>query len=110
MFFLIAGVQPRTRTLDDTPRRCPNCGRNTAKLKRIDHYFSLFFIPLFPVKRGDEILLCENCGHSSSPEGETFFVRPGVAEDGERPAGICPECGRAVEARFSYCPYCGSRL
>ena len=114
MFFLIAGVQPRTRTVDDTPHRCPNCGRNTAKLKRIDHYFSLFFIPLFPVKRGDEMLLCENCGYSSSPVGETSYAVPdreaGGTGDKERTAGLCPECGRAVEPRFAYCPYCGFRL
>jgi predicted RNA-binding Zn-ribbon protein involved in translation (DUF1610 family) len=143
MFFLVAGVQPRTRTVDDTPHRCPNCGRNSAKLKRIDHYFSLFFIPLFPVKRGDEILLCKNCGHASSPEGKTYFVGPGaLGESGragyttgdsvkaapeadektgrnagqevngaeEVEAAVCPECGHAVEKRFSYCPYCGSRL
>ncbi|MFP4563660.1 MAG: zinc ribbon domain-containing protein [Spirochaetia bacterium] len=112
MFFLIAGVQPRTRTIDDTSHRCPTCGRNTAKLKRVDHYFSLFFIPLFPVKKGEEVLLCENCGYSSSPEGDNYFAAP--ERFGERAAreerGICPECGRAVEPGFSYCPYCGARL
>ncbi len=53
MFFFIGGVQPKTITLDDSRRLCPACGLAQARLKRTDQYLSLFFIPLFPVKRGE---------------------------------------------------------
>jgi hypothetical protein len=40
MFFVIAGVQPKTRTLDNVPRRCPRCGLHQAHAHKVDHYFS----------------------------------------------------------------------
>jgi len=54
MYFVIGGVQPRTVLLSRQPRTCPACGYPKLFLKRIDHYLSLFFIPLIPVKRGAE--------------------------------------------------------
>ncbi len=103
-FFFIAGVQPRERTVDKTPRRCPRCGHNSAVLKRTDRFFSLFFIPLFPVGEGREYLVCGNCGYS---ERESFlpedlpFADRGTA---------CPSCGREEERGYNFCPHCGRRL
>ncbi len=68
MFFFIGGIQPRTITVEDAKRLCPVCGLAQARLKRIDHYLSLFFIPLFPVRRGNVVLMCERCGAVSSPD------------------------------------------
>ena len=59
--FLIAGVQPKTRRVDEHPQRCPACGLARAYTTRVDHYLSLFFIPLFRVKRGEPFLLCNGC-------------------------------------------------
>ena len=70
MFFLIGGVQPKTVTLDETPGICSACGLAQARLKRVDHYLSLFFIPLFRVKKGDPVLICDRCGAISSPKGD----------------------------------------
>jgi len=64
MFFFIGGIGPRTVTLDKQARICPECGRLALYHKRIDHYLSLFFIPVFPVKRGEPFLSCEGCGAS----------------------------------------------
>ena len=104
MFFLIGGVQPRTRELDSHPGTCANCGRAGLRLKRTDHYLSLFFIPLFPVKKGTPFLECGGC-------------RAVYAEDGSPPGrGVyvslenCPRCGRSVQPDFSICPYCGQAL
>ncbi|MBR9981485.1 MAG: hypothetical protein KFF50_10710 [Desulfatitalea sp.] len=36
MSFVIAGVQPKTRTLDNAPRRCPRCGLHQAYTQRVD--------------------------------------------------------------------------
>ena len=68
MFFFIGGIQPKTITLDDTPAICSACGLAQARLRRVDHYLSLFFIPLFPVKRGRPLLICDRCGAFSSAE------------------------------------------
>jgi RNA polymerase subunit RPABC4/transcription elongation factor Spt4 len=65
---------------------------------------SLFFIPLFPVKRGTPFLLCENC--------KTVIDEHGPRTDFERPPAknICPSCGGAVAGDFAFCPYCGKKL
>jgi DNA-directed RNA polymerase subunit RPC12/RpoP len=104
MFFLIGGVQPKTVSLDDTRRVCPACGLAQARLKRVDHYLSLFFIPLFPVKRGDPILICDRCGETASAKDGS---RTGIADGrGDR----CPMCGYPTARDFRYCPSCGSRI
>jgi RNA polymerase subunit RPABC4/transcription elongation factor Spt4 len=105
MFFFIGGVQPKTVTLEETPRLCPACGLAQARLRRIDHYLSLFFIPLFPVKRGDPVVVCDRCGTVSTP-GEPMWrtAAPGP------PAGQCSRCGFVLERDFKYCPNCGVRI
>jgi RNA polymerase subunit RPABC4/transcription elongation factor Spt4 len=104
MFFLIGGVQPKTVTLDETPRICPACGLSQARLKRIDHYISLFFIPLFPIKRGVPVLICNSCGAVSSPE-QSFRASAGGAV-----STACSQCGHPISADFRYCPGCGAPL
>lgn len=89
--FFIAGIQPKTVTIDDGPRICPACGLARARLKRVDHYLSLFFIPLFPVRKGTPFVHCEGCGGGPGGEGH-----------------LCARCGRALEGRFRFCPHCGA--
>jgi ssDNA-binding Zn-finger/Zn-ribbon topoisomerase 1 len=105
MFFFIGGIQPKTVIIEETPRLCPSCGLAEARLKRIDHYLSLFFIPLFPVKRGQPMLICDRCGSVADP-------RQAVARQTGAPASAvqCPNCGRPTEPSFNYCPRCGSRV
>jgi hypothetical protein len=86
VMFLIAGVQPKTRRVDDNPQRCPSCGLAQAYTTRVDHYLSLFFIPLIRVKKGAPFLLCDRCGrplddfqapaHAQPPSGAPPFVWP----------------------------------
>jgi uncharacterized C2H2 Zn-finger protein len=57
----IAGIFPKTKTLDQNPHRCPVCGLHPAYYKRMDHYFSLFFIPILRVKKGEPFIMCDRC-------------------------------------------------
>ncbi len=104
MFFLIGGIQPKTVSVDKQPRSCPACGHVGVYQKRVDHYVSLFFIPLFPVKRGTPFLMCEKCN--------TILDEHGARMDFEHMGGKsrCPSCGRPVDPGFSFCPYCGRGL
>lgn len=101
MFFFIGGVQPRTVTLDEQKRMCDSCGLHQARLVRVDHYLSLFFIPLFPVKKGQPVVLCDRCGQVAGETGGALY--------GSSPAGnaFCPACGGPVEKTFRFCPSCG---
>jgi RNA polymerase subunit RPABC4/transcription elongation factor Spt4 len=101
MFFFIGGIQPREVELDRSPRACPACGRFELSRKRVDHYLSLFFIPLLPVQKGVPFLSCRKCG--------AVFDERGDAIGGDRRAGAgrCAHCGRPLEPDFRYCPVCG---
>lgn len=99
--FIIAGISPRITVLDEIPRLCPSCGLARAYLKRADSYFSLFFIPLFRVKKGEPFVICDRC-ESVVPEGGAPFRTwkdPGTTR--------CNNCGKTIEKGFAYCPYCG---
>lgn len=104
MFFFIGGIQPKTVTIEKQARSCPVCGHVGVSLKRVDHYVSLFFIPLFPVKRGAPFLICDTC-HTVLDEHD-YATPPGGPVKEKR----CPSCGREVEPDFVFCPYCGREL
>jgi hypothetical protein len=103
-FFFIGGIQPKKVEVDKNPRLCPTCGLPQARLKRIDHYISLFFIPLIPVKRGPTFLECQRCGVLADETMPPDFGRRGGA------LPRCPACGVEVDRTFSYCPYCGRKI
>jgi len=105
MCFVIAGVQPKTRTLDETPRRCPRCGLHQARTQQVDHYLSLFFIPLIRIKQGEPFLYCQRCHQpvNSSDMG----TGPPPSDGPQKP--MCRQCGRTLASDFRYCPHCGQR-
>ncbi|MFO7713722.1 zinc ribbon domain-containing protein [Desulfosarcina sp.] len=102
--FLIAGVQPKTRRVDDNPQRCPVCGLAQAYRTRVDHYLSLFFIPLIRVKQGAPFLWCDGCQRpvdgSRAPAREVPLS--GLST-------VCVACKREFDSAFKYCPHCGQR-
>jgi len=104
MFFFIGGIQPKTVRVDRQVRSCPACGHLEVYLKRVDHYLSMFFIPLFPVKKGNPFLICENCNTILDKHGYRMDVEQAVS--GKR----CPYCGRELNPDFTFCPYCGKAL
>ncbi len=104
MFFFIAGIQPKTVELDAQSRMCPKCGLYQAQLKRVDHYLSLFFIPLFPVKKGNPFLECRRCAGVFTEAGQPWF------ENSQKAPYLCPACGQPMDTSFRYCPSCGKPL
>jgi predicted RNA-binding Zn-ribbon protein involved in translation (DUF1610 family) len=100
-FFFIGGIQPKTVVVDSNPRICPECGLSGAVLKRTDHYLSIFFIPLFRVKKGETYLECPRCG--------PIIERGGYRKE-EAVVPVCPHCKKEVSPEYRYCPFCGRRL
>jgi len=99
--FLIAGISPKIRIVDHTPRICPSCGLPQARLKRVDSYFNLFFIPVLRVKKGEPFISCDRC-NNVAPE---FYQHYRQLED--RANLRCSNCDTALENNFQYCPFCG---
>ncbi|MGD8880565.1 MAG: zinc ribbon domain-containing protein [Desulfobacterales bacterium] len=100
----IAGVSPKIKVLDQNPRRCPVCGLHQAYYKRMDHYLSLFFIPIFRVKKGEPFIICDRCEQTAHAPGPD--VTPQQPED----ARTCRYCGKTLDQNFKYCPHCGKRV
>ncbi len=102
--FFIAGVQPKTRRVDDNPQRCPVCGLSRAFTTRVDHYLSLFFIPLIRVKQGEPFLLCEDCQQPVDASRAPVKAVPLAGA-----STVCVACKKEFDTSFTYCPYCGQR-
>ncbi|MGB5157019.1 zinc ribbon domain-containing protein [Desulfobacterium sp. N47] len=99
--FFIAGISPKTIVADEHKKLCPVCGLARAYYRRIDHYFTLFFIPLFRVKKGEEFLMCEKCEQEIKEfgsENDSFLYDKIVT---------CNNCGKKLHSDFIFCPYCG---
>jgi hypothetical protein len=103
MIFIV-GVTPKTKTLDQNPRRCPICGLNQAYAKRVDHYLSLFFIPVFRVKKGEPFIICDRCERTTYDYGSDLRHQP--KNDTHR----CRYCGKPLDLDFKFCPYCSKRI
>ena len=101
--FLIAGVQPRTRQGPKMDQPCPHCGLNQVYARRVDHCFSLFFIPLIRVKKGERFAWCERCQTPVARSVDPTAAGPRSESDGLQ----CRGCAAALSPEFRYCPYCG---
>lgn len=95
--------------VDDKPRLCPSCGLPSGRLKRRDNYLSLFFIPLFPVKRGEPFVECNRC-QGVFPVQDSGYEMPAASKPGPKSNPVCQGCRQLVDERFVYCPWCGRRL
>jgi RNA polymerase subunit RPABC4/transcription elongation factor Spt4 len=104
-FFFIGGLQPKVKVLEETPRRCPRCGLHQAYLKRVDHYLSVFFIPVLKVKTGAPVLVCNRCEQPVHDSGSD-------RSQPQQPSAtrLCRFCNRAFPADYTFCPVCGRRL
>jgi RNA polymerase subunit RPABC4/transcription elongation factor Spt4 len=101
MFLFIGGIQPRTVVLESLHQSCPVCGKVSVKLKRVDHYIAVFFIPLLRVKKGNPFLYCQHCNLIVDEKGrETAFEHPDKQQK-------CRYCKQSFNPAYSYCPYCG---
>jgi len=102
MMFLLAGISPKTKVLDPKAQLCPVCGLARAYYRRVDHYLSLFFIPILRVKTGEPFLLCETCEKTVSE------MKSDYRSETSRVLRRCKMCGKGLEPGFRYCPFCGA--
>jgi hypothetical protein len=63
--FLIFGLRSKDTILGSRLGRCEVCGATAAQtLVRRTTKFSLFFVPLFPVRAARHFVTCTHCGRS----------------------------------------------
>lgn len=100
---ICCGICTKTKNIN-TPRNypnppssiiCPFCThKGSAIYKRRDTWFTLFFIPIFPVKFGDPYTACVSCG--------TVLGRHGCF--------LCSRCRSAAPLSYGHCVRCGLDL
>ena len=118
MFFVFLGFSPVKKAGTKVVRRhCPHCNdlRNFQEFL-VRQYFSLFFIPIFPVSASTPIYTCSACGYSIGQE--MIHDNPAPVFDGEcpDPAGrvivFCPRCEGPMSIPLKEhrqevcCPHC----
>ncbi|MBX3312783.1 MAG: zinc ribbon domain-containing protein [Actinobacteria bacterium] len=65
---LIFGFKIRTKLLGTVAFFCPRCGGDrTAKRLVARRWFTLFFIPVIPLKEVGEVVECSTCGTTFAP-------------------------------------------
>jgi transcription elongation factor Elf1 len=74
---IIWGLRSRSKSLGQRTLNCPNCHRDamTAAVQS-RRWFTLFFIPLFPISAKKTIARCGLCGFQyevSSDQAEALF-------------------------------------
>ena len=63
MPIIIWGSRGLTRQLDSGSFYCPNCDRTAEYLlKQVRPWFTLYFIPVFPVGSAERFVECQRCG------------------------------------------------
>ncbi|KAJ1971000.1 hypothetical protein H4R35_005530 [Dimargaris xerosporica] len=83
---LICGLDPSKKYLSNEAYMCPNCYTPAVHHVKLSTKFSLFCIPLFPIKKGKRYYLCDRCNWASS-EGPPQFVQRPPPPPGLAPAG-----------------------
>lgn len=65
---IIFGTRTKTQDLDEGEFYCPMCAapRHYVR-KNVRPHFALYFIPLFPVGQGTEVVECQTCHRAFEP-------------------------------------------
>ncbi|SNY54682.1 zinc ribbon domain-containing protein [Paractinoplanes atraurantiacus] len=72
---LIFGLRSKDTIIGSRLGRCEVCGATAAQtLVRRTTRFSLFFIPLFPVRAARHFVTCTNCGRARGAAREELVA------------------------------------
>jgi hypothetical protein len=107
-FILIFGTRPVKSEVSGgrrEMRNCPACGLlSEMREHRLRNFFTLFFIPLIPLGRGQTVMTCSRCGFSCEPQRE-YFSSP-------QPSRSAPDAEFEFEEEKTVitCRYCAGKL
>lgn len=100
--FIIFGTKVRHQKIDDGSFYCPRCQHQRYyDLKVATTFFSLYFIPLIPIKRLGEYIECQTCKTSYQPEMR-YMERPQPASQlsGRDLAGMINSVKQRLESGY----------
>lgn len=107
-FFLILGVVPRERRVGTETRKCDREGREAVhEIVERRNWFTLFFVPLFPVGGKQLIARCTSCGAASGARADVTWPQEYAPRPGMK---TCPSCGAEAPDSARFCQDCGYRF
>jgi uncharacterized protein YbaR (Trm112 family) len=106
-FFVILGLKTVEKPIKDGFRIRKTCERCRLLSDLVEHrirqYFTMFFLPVFPVSRGERTLVCTRCRTSFPLQSQAYG---GASSDG---VGIGDDEGPG-EKTVVTCSYCNGHL
>jgi predicted RNA-binding Zn-ribbon protein involved in translation (DUF1610 family) len=79
MPIIIWGTRGLESTAETGEFNCPQCGKKEEYvLREVRPYFTLFFIPLFPIGGAERYVRCEGCGDAFKEEVLEYELPRGV--------------------------------
>lgn len=109
---IIYGSKGVTKTLNRGSFDCPFCcAPRQYLLRSIRTYFTLYFIPLFPVGSGQRFVECGSCSQTFDVAvlaGGAPATAPAqsTAAQEEAPPSRCSSCGASISYQDDECAYC----
>lgn len=102
---IILGTKPVEREVGSGSFSCPSCGRDAPFSRvRVRQVFTLYFVPLFPLGSGRDVVRCRRCGAESADD----VVAAGSDETrAARGPWRCAGCGNTNPPEYSHCVACG---
>jgi len=101
---IIWGSTGKEKTIGRGDFYCPQCQRMSPFThRRASRYFTLYFIPLFPMETLGEFVQCEQCGGDFSQD--ILDLSPEQIEEMLQP-WRCPYCGNNNPAGEARCLGC----
>lgn len=110
--WIIFGFSDRKKDLGQHIRLCLHCQREAFhSIRQQQRWFTLFFVPVFPISGKETLDRCNVCGYESThvamPAPEAQAGAGGMSTLASR---SCPRCGGKVDAAAERCPFCGNKL
>ena len=101
---VIFGTKPVVRTAGSGSFFCPTCQRDARyEHHRLRQVFTLYFIPLFPLGPGTEIIRCGRCGS----EFPADVLQAGHDQVRTAPSPwTCQRCGNTNPPEYAHCVAC----
>jgi hypothetical protein len=112
MFILLGAKTVKTPVKNGLSlrRRCGRCQYlSDLREHSLRQYFTLFFIPIFPISKGESLLVCDRCGAFSYIQPEDYL---GSEREGAFPldSATKKESIPNAEKLVIVCDYCEGRL
>ena len=95
----IVGVKPKVKR-ELVMKKCPQCEARSTVREKVDKKQILLNIPLYRVKKGGWIQMCDSCGWV---QGNSTVVN----NQHNYQLDYCLSCSSQIHGDLSHCPCCG---